>query len=73
MDISGVDALLDAFGPFLLPVALFAAGVVGYGVLFLVGRLMTTEGTDGTDGTDGWPTGPSEATEEPTDPDRHEG
>lgn len=67
MDISGVDALLGAFGPFLLPVVLFAAGVVGYGFLFLVGRLIATEGADG------WPTGTNGATEEPTDPDRTEG
>lgn len=66
MDISGVDALLGAFGPFLLPVVLFAAGVVGYGFLFLVGRLMAAEGT-------GWRTETTDGSDDTTDAERHEG
>ncbi|MEF8842448.1 MAG: hypothetical protein V5A62_12620 [Haloarculaceae archaeon] len=66
MDVSGVDALLDAFGPFFLPVALFAAGVVGYGFLFLVGRLMAAEGA-------GWWTETAEGSDDTTDAERHEG
>ena len=70
MDLSVVGALLEAFGPFLFPVALFAAGVVGYGVLFLAGRLLDDEGT--TEWPTG-PTGPTEGSDDATDTERHEG
>lgn len=33
-----VDSLVDVFGPFVLPVLLFAAGFVGYLVLVALGR-----------------------------------
>jgi hypothetical protein len=62
MDLSVVDALLEAFGPFLFPVLLFAAGVVGYGVLFLAGRLLDAEWTGTTEGSD-----------DAAETDRHEG
>ena len=62
-----VDALLGAFGPFLFPVLLFAAGAVGYGVLFLVARLR------GSSGTVEWGPEPSESGEDAGDADRHEG
>jgi hypothetical protein len=59
MDIAVVEVLFDAFGPFLLPAALFAAGVVGYGILLLTGRLLTSETADAGDDT--------------ADADRHQG
>lgn len=34
-----VGFLVDTFGPFLIPVVVFAAGVVGYGVLVVLNRL----------------------------------
>jgi hypothetical protein len=34
-----VDSLISTFGPFLIPVALFALGLVGYLFLLLLGRL----------------------------------
>jgi hypothetical protein len=46
MDSSLVDALVGAFGPFLFPVALFAAGLIGYGVLFLADRIQSPNPTD---------------------------
>ncbi|PSQ10707.1 hypothetical protein BRC93_08375 [Halobacteriales archaeon QS_5_70_15] len=67
MDPSVVDRLLDAFGPFLFPVALFAAGAVGYAVLFLAARLLDRERTEGTTG---WSTGTSD---DGGDTDRREG
>jgi hypothetical protein len=60
MAIPVVDALFDAFGPFLLPAAVFAAGTVGYGVLLLAGRLLTSGTT-------------AEAEDEAADTDRHQG
>jgi hypothetical protein len=33
-----VDAVWTTFGPFVLPVALFVAGLVGYGVLYALGH-----------------------------------
>jgi hypothetical protein len=60
MNIPVVDALLGAFGPFVIPVLVFAAGVVGYGVLFFAGRVLSAEGATG------WAT---EDDEEPPDPD----
>jgi hypothetical protein len=67
MDIPVVDAVLRAFGPFLIPAAVFAAGVVGYGVLFLAERLLDDEGPTG------WPTGTTEGSDDPTDTERQEG
>lgn len=67
MDLPVVDALLEAFGPFLFPVLLFAAGVVGYGVLFLAGRLLDDERTTG------WSTGTTERGDEAADTERPEG
>jgi membrane protein DedA with SNARE-associated domain len=32
------EALWRSFGPFLIPAAVFVAGVVGYGVLYLLSR-----------------------------------
>jgi hypothetical protein len=41
---AGVDAFVDAmvstFGPFLIPVTVFAIGVLGYAILFLVTRAL---------------------------------
>ncbi len=34
-----LDALVRVFGPFVLPVLLFAAGVVGYLILVALGRV----------------------------------
>ena len=67
MDISVVDALLDTFGPFLFPVALFVVGVIGYGVLFLAGRWLDDEGTTE------WSRGTTERSDDATDTERHEG
>lgn len=67
MDIPVVDALFDIFGPFLVPVVLFAAGVVGYGVLLLAGRLLAPGETPE------WPVGTAESDEDPDDTGRHEG
>lgn len=64
MDPSVVDPLFDAFGPFLLPAVVFAAGVVGYGVLFLVGRLLDDERTAE------WSTGTSAGSDESAETDR---
>lgn len=36
--VAPLDALLDLVGPFLFPVVLFGAGLVGYGVLVALGR-----------------------------------
>lgn len=33
-----LDTLFSTFGPFVIPVVLFAAGVVGYGVLLALSR-----------------------------------
>jgi hypothetical protein len=33
-----VDSVVETFGPFLIPVVVFGAGVVGYGVLYLLTR-----------------------------------
>jgi hypothetical protein len=38
MDPLVVDALVETFGPFLIPVALFVAGIVGYAALVALGR-----------------------------------
>jgi hypothetical protein len=34
-----IDLLVDTFGPFLIPVAIFAAGLLGYGLLFALSKL----------------------------------
>ncbi|MFC5365910.1 hypothetical protein [Salinirubrum litoreum] len=33
-----IDALIDVFGPFVIPVLLFAVGIVGYLLLLALGR-----------------------------------
>ncbi|WP_267902934.1 hypothetical protein [Halomarina oriensis] len=35
---SSLTSLLDLYGVFLIPVAVFVAGVVGYGVLYVSSR-----------------------------------
>ncbi len=41
------DALLDTFGPFLIPVAIFVLGVVGYGLLVWLTRQRPLARDDG--------------------------
>ncbi|WP_256562649.1 hypothetical protein [Halomarina pelagica] len=36
--LSALGRLIDTFGPFLVPVAVFVAGLIGYGLLFLLTR-----------------------------------
>ena len=67
MDASLVDALVGAFGPFLFPVALFAAGLIGYGVLFLADRVRSPNPTDG------WRAETDDVGEGSAESDRHEG
>lgn len=67
MDPSIVETLLDAFGPFLFPVALFAAGVVGYGVLLLANRALAAEEPGE------WSSETSGVSDDTTDADRHDG
>ncbi len=38
MDPLVVDALVETFGPFLIPVTLFVAGIFGYAALVALGR-----------------------------------
>lgn len=54
-----LDALLDLVGPFLFPVVLFGAGLVGYGVLVALGRAGVLGGgpDDGRGPRDGPPDG----------------
>jgi hypothetical protein len=33
-----VDAVIETFGPFLIPATVFAVGAVGYGLLILLSR-----------------------------------
>ncbi len=33
-----IESILELFGPFLIPVAVFAAGAIGYVVLVFLGR-----------------------------------
>jgi hypothetical protein len=40
------DALLEVFGPFVIPVLLFALGIVGYLVLVALGRAGVVGGYD---------------------------
>jgi hypothetical protein len=35
-----IDAVVGTFGPFVIPVALFVLGVVGYGCLLALQRLL---------------------------------
>lgn len=42
-----VDALVETFGPFLVPAALFAVGVVGYLLLVALSRLSSTDRSRG--------------------------
>jgi hypothetical protein len=67
MDVPVVDALLDAFGPFVIPTVVFAAGAVGYGLLFLAGRML------GADGSRPWGTEDREDRGDAPDPDRRDG
>lgn len=48
--------LLRTFGPFLIPVALFVAGLVGYTVLVLLGRagVIRTDDGDNEESGEGW-------------------
>lgn len=39
-----IDGLVRAYGPFVIPVTLFAVGAVGYVVLVALGRAGTGEG-----------------------------
>ncbi len=39
LQIPVIDALVETFGPFLIPVVVFAAGLVGYGLLYALSRL----------------------------------
>ncbi|WP_277555331.1 hypothetical protein [Halobaculum limi] len=39
MQLGPIDALVSVFGPFVFPVLLFAAGVVGYLALLTLNRL----------------------------------
>jgi hypothetical protein len=38
-----LDTLVGTFGPFLIPVVVFGAGGVGYGLLFALNRLRGTD------------------------------
>jgi hypothetical protein len=44
---SGFEALVRTFGPFLIPVTVFAIGVVGYSVLYLVSGYLREDDSDG--------------------------
>ncbi|XVH31105.1 hypothetical protein ACNS7O_12025 [Haloferacaceae archaeon DSL9] len=39
MDLGPLDLLISIFGPFVIPVLLFAAGCVGYLALLWLGRI----------------------------------
>lgn len=51
-----LGAALRTFGPFVVPVALFVAGLVGYGVLVVLARagLVATDENDEPESGDGW-------------------
>lgn len=70
MDLSVVDTLVGVFGPFLFPVFLFAAGVVGYVVLYLLNGLRVSEDRPAWRE---WRTDGAETGEETADVDRQEG
>lgn len=44
-----IDGVLNTFGPFVVPVALFAAGVVGYLFLLTIGRAGVEDDAPATD------------------------
>ncbi|TSD14008.1 hypothetical protein DP107_10230 [Haloglomus irregulare] len=44
---SGFEALVRTFGPFLIPVTVFAVGVVGYSVLYAVSSRLGEDDSDG--------------------------
>jgi hypothetical protein len=54
--IDALEALLRTFGPFVIPVALFVAGLVGYGILVALGRagIVGADEDDGPESGDGW-------------------
>ncbi|MFB6167464.1 MAG: hypothetical protein ABEJ43_01300 [Haloferacaceae archaeon] len=54
--IDALEALLRTFGPFVIPVALFVAGLVGYAGLVVLGRagVVDTDDDDGTESGEGW-------------------
>jgi hypothetical protein len=37
--VTAVGPVVETFGPFLIPAVVFAAGLVGYGVLYAITRL----------------------------------
>jgi len=51
-----LGGLLRTVGPFLIPAALFAAGLVGYALLVLLGRLglVATDENDEPESGEGW-------------------
>lgn len=51
-----LGTLLRTFGPFVIPVALFVLGLVGYGVLVLLGRagVIETDEDEEAESGDGW-------------------
>lgn len=54
--IDALEALLRTFGPFVIPAVLFAAGLVGYALLRLLGRVgsVSTDENDGPESGEGW-------------------
>lgn len=42
-----VETLVGTFGPFLIPATVFAVGVLGYGLLYLVSRWLPERGPNG--------------------------
>ncbi|MFC7203983.1 hypothetical protein ACFQJC_10685 [Haloferax namakaokahaiae] len=44
LQLGPLDTLIGTFGPFIIPVLLFAAGVVGYLVLLALGRTKAQRG-----------------------------
>jgi hypothetical protein len=49
---AGLDTLVGTFGPFLIPVVVFAVGAVGYGVLFALNRVRGTDAVSKWESTD---------------------
>lgn len=51
-----LEALLRTFGPFVIPVALFVAGLVGYAVLVALGRagIVNADEQEEPESGDGW-------------------
>lgn len=54
--VGALDALLRTFGPFVIPVAVFVAGIVGYLTLVALGRtgVVRSRSSDDPDEGDGW-------------------